>query len=99
MVGTSGKHLRHGGGWNDQKLEYMHNNPVEAGFVREPEQYEYSSAGNYAGTGGRLKVISVYDGVEIYQYETSQVSPTLRAIAGRLALYGDFGLEIIFSSQ
>ena len=31
-----------------QKLEYIHNNPVVAGIVRYPEDYLYSSAGNYA---------------------------------------------------
>jgi REP element-mobilizing transposase RayT len=30
-----------------QKLEYIHNNPVQAGFVELPEQWEYSSARNY----------------------------------------------------
>jgi hypothetical protein len=28
----------------DQKIEYVHNNPVEAGIVTEPESYYYSSA-------------------------------------------------------
>ncbi len=32
----------------DQKLEYIHNNPVKAGIVKEPEHYIYSSASNYA---------------------------------------------------
>jgi len=31
--------------WN--KLFYIHNNPVEAGLVSRPEDYEYSSARNY----------------------------------------------------
>jgi len=30
-----------------QKLDYLHNNPVEAGFVRHPEDYLYSSATDY----------------------------------------------------
>jgi len=29
------------------KIEYIHNNPVKAGFVDQPEQWEYSSARNY----------------------------------------------------
>lgn len=29
------------------KLEYIHNNPVKAGLVTLPEDYEYSSAKNY----------------------------------------------------
>ncbi|MEX0968234.1 MAG: transposase [Bacteroidia bacterium] len=28
----------------DQKVEYIHNNPVEAGFVSEPQHWKYSSA-------------------------------------------------------
>jgi REP element-mobilizing transposase RayT len=30
-----------------QKLDYIHSNPVEAGFVEKPEDYLYSSAKNY----------------------------------------------------
>ena len=33
----------------DQKLEYIHMNPVAAGIVLNPEDYLYSSARNYAG--------------------------------------------------
>ena len=32
----------------DQKVNYIHNNPVEAGLVLSPEDYLYSSAVNYA---------------------------------------------------
>ncbi|MDQ2753420.1 MAG: transposase [Bacteroidota bacterium] len=32
-----------------QKLDYIHNNPVRAGIVEKPEEYLYSSARNYAG--------------------------------------------------
>lgn len=31
----------------DQKMEYIHNNPVEAGIVYEPRQYVLSSARDY----------------------------------------------------
>lgn len=31
-----------------QKLDYIHNNPVEEGIVTSPEDYLYSSARNYA---------------------------------------------------
>jgi len=31
-----------------QKLEYIHNNPVEAGFVEQPTEWKYSSARNVA---------------------------------------------------
>lgn len=33
----------------EQKLDYIHNNPVAADFVREPQDYPYSSALDYAG--------------------------------------------------
>ena len=32
-----------------QKIEYIHNNPVKAGFVVQPTDWRYSSAGNYSG--------------------------------------------------
>jgi putative transposase len=53
------------GDWIEQKLHYVHDNPVVSGMVREPEDYVYSSASNYAGKVGLMKVVSVYDGVEI----------------------------------
>ena len=31
-----------------EKIEYIHDNPVRAGFVEKPEDYLYSSARNYA---------------------------------------------------
>ena len=37
-----------------QKLEYIHNNPVVEGFVEKPEEYLYSSAKDYAGMKGIL---------------------------------------------
>jgi len=33
----------------DQKLEYIHNNPVEAGIVENAHEYLYSSARDYCG--------------------------------------------------
>jgi putative transposase len=41
----------------DQKLAYIHANPVEAGWVSQPEDYLYSSAVNYAGKVGLIEVI------------------------------------------
>lgn len=32
----------------DSRLEYIHNNPVRAGWVEQPHDYLYSSARNYA---------------------------------------------------
>jgi REP element-mobilizing transposase RayT len=40
-----------------QKLDYMHYNPVEAGFVNNPEDWKYSSAIDYNGGKGLLEVI------------------------------------------
>jgi putative transposase len=39
----------------DQKLNYIHNNPVTAGWVDEPEHYLYSSARDYAGGKGLIE--------------------------------------------
>jgi len=39
-----------------QKIDYIHNNPVEAGIVDEPWHYRYSSSRDYAGIKGLLKV-------------------------------------------
>lgn len=43
----------------DQKLNYIHDNPVRAEIVDEPHHYRYSSAINYAGGSGLLEVILV----------------------------------------
>ena len=43
----------------DQRLDYLHRNPVEAGFVREPEDWQYSSALDYAGGKGLLDVMII----------------------------------------
>ena len=40
----------------DQKIEYIHNNPVKAGFVDEPENFLYSSAGDYVGKKGLIDI-------------------------------------------
>jgi REP element-mobilizing transposase RayT len=40
-----------------QKLAYIHQNPVEAGFVSLPEQWLYSSARDYNGGKGLLEII------------------------------------------
>jgi putative transposase len=39
-----------------QKLNYIHTNPVEAVIVAKPEEYLYSSAGDYAGLKGMLHI-------------------------------------------
>jgi putative transposase len=40
----------------DQKIDYIHNNPVKEQIVEHPEEYLYSSARNYAGKKGLLEV-------------------------------------------
>ncbi|MDW3196071.1 MAG: hypothetical protein R8G66_27110 [Cytophagales bacterium] len=40
----------------DQKINYMHMNPVVAGFVLEPEYWKYSSAIDYSGGKGLLEL-------------------------------------------
>jgi len=37
-------------------LEYIHNNPVEAGIVEKPEEYLYSSARDYYGLSGKIEI-------------------------------------------
>ncbi len=40
----------------DQKVDYIHNNPVLAGFVEEPWHWRYSSAVDYSGGKGLLEI-------------------------------------------
>lgn len=40
----------------EQKVNYIHNNPVAAGFVTAPEHWKYSSASTYCGLGGVLEI-------------------------------------------
>lgn len=39
-----------------ERLDYIHNNPVEERIVDVPEHYIYSSAVNYAGGTGLVEV-------------------------------------------
>ena len=43
----------------DQKLNYIHQNPVKEGIVFRAEDYVYSSARDYAGGKGLLDVLKV----------------------------------------
>ncbi|MFD1770379.1 REP-associated tyrosine transposase [Sphingobacterium suaedae] len=40
----------------EQKLNYIHSNPVEAGFVEEAHHWKYSSARDYSGGKGVLDI-------------------------------------------
>ena len=53
------------GNWGEQKLDYIHRNPVEAGWVNVPEEYFYSSARNYSKLESPMSILSLYDGVPI----------------------------------
>ena len=41
----------------NEKLEYIHNNPVEELIVERPEEYFFSSARNYADLDGPLEIV------------------------------------------
>lgn len=41
----------------EQKLNYLHNNPVKEGYVYEPHEYKYSSAIDYSGGEGMISVV------------------------------------------
>ena len=43
----------------DQKLSYIHQNPVEEGLVFRAEDYRYSSASDYAGENGMLDILVI----------------------------------------
>ena len=44
----------------DQKIDYIHNNPVKAGLVSKPDDYIYSSARNYSEKEGVIDVVVTY---------------------------------------
>ncbi len=41
----------------DQKMNYIHDNPVVSGFVNEPHHWKYSSAIDYSGGKGMLELL------------------------------------------
>ena len=43
----------------EEKINYVHQNPVEAGLVFRPEDYRYSSAVDYSGEKGLLNDVIV----------------------------------------
>ena len=40
----------------EQKVQYIHRNPVRRGYVDEPEHWRYSSARNFAGLAAILEI-------------------------------------------
>ena len=43
----------------DEKMNYIHQNPVKAGSVYNPEEYVYSSAIDYSGGKGLIKIVLI----------------------------------------
>ena len=43
-----------------QKINYVHNNPVQEGLVYNPEDYVYSSAVDYAGQKGLINDVLIF---------------------------------------
>jgi REP element-mobilizing transposase RayT len=43
-----------------QRLNYLHNNPVAAGFVAEPHHWLWSSAYDYSGGTGQIDLVFIY---------------------------------------
>lgn len=43
----------------EQKLNYLHRNPVEEGFVVEPHEYKFSSAIDYADEKGMIEIVNI----------------------------------------
>ena len=47
----------YGNDFMQQKVEYIHQNPVKSGIVENPEDYIYSSASSYACKEGLIEII------------------------------------------
>jgi REP element-mobilizing transposase RayT len=48
--------LLYSNGFIQEKINYIHENPVRAGIVERPEDYLYSSARNYSGLKAPLEI-------------------------------------------
>ena len=55
LDGNQAKEI-YGNSFLEQKLDYMHNNPVEEMIVTKPEEYLFCSARNYAELDNLLDV-------------------------------------------
>jgi len=51
--------------WIDQKINYIHNNPINAGLVENSWEYRYSSAANYVEKEGLLNISLIDLGFDI----------------------------------
>jgi len=43
-----------------EKISYIHHNTVKRGYIEESEHWRYSSAKDYAGIDGILKIVRVW---------------------------------------
>src|SRR5690606_38232273 len=43
----------------DQKVDYIHDNPVKAGYVTKPWHWKYSSATNYVNGQGAIEICDI----------------------------------------
>jgi len=44
-----------------EKINYIHKNPVKEGLVYKPEDYVYSSATDYAGENGLIPDLVIFE--------------------------------------
>jgi len=56
--------------WISTRINYIHNNPINAGLVENQEHYKYSSASNYITGEGLLIVKQINLGVDIGYIDT-----------------------------
>jgi REP element-mobilizing transposase RayT len=54
----------YGNSFIQTKVRYIHDNPVRAGVVRNPEDYKYSSAGAYSGQESMIDIIPIVITIE-----------------------------------
>ncbi len=54
-------------GFFNEKLEYIHNNPVEELLVEKPEDYLFSSARNYSGLTNQVEIVNGIIGMKTYR--------------------------------
>jgi REP element-mobilizing transposase RayT len=75
-----------------QKMDYIHDNPVKAGFVANPEDWKYSSAKNFQGDEG---IVTIDDaGFFGYIFDREYLSGTSCKLAPAGCRYAQHSREI-----
>ena len=77
----------------EQKVDYIHNNPVRAGIVLHPEDYLYSSARNYAELDNLIDVIRIDSKME-YRIDIRRSLGEYFRLRHSLSRTGAKGMEI-----